>query len=149
MKIEEEIKQRKFTSVRQKSHLNILFTANWLVDKTKEVLKPFDLTHQQYNVLRILKGRYPKTCAAYDIKEVMIDKSPDLTRLIDRLIVKEYVTRSECEENRRKLDITITRKGLSLIKKIEPLLIKQIIDQTKITNWEAGELSRILDKMRG
>lgn len=149
MKIEEEIKQRKFINGRQKAHLNILFTANWLVDKTKEVLKPFDLTHQQYNVLRILKGRFPDSCAAYDIKEVMIDKGPDLTRLIDRLIVKDYVTRSECEENRRKLDITITKKGLDLIKKIEPLLKKQLIDQAKITNKEADELSRILDKMRG
>jgi len=149
VKIEEEIKQGKFISVRQKANLNILFTANWLVDKIKEVLKPFDLTHQQYNVLRILKGRFPESCAAYDIREVMIDKGPDLTRLIDRLIVKEYVTRSECKENRRKLDITITRKGLGLIKKIEPLLNNQMKDQAKITNKEADELSRILDKMRG
>ncbi len=148
MRIEEEIKQSKFVSVRQKAHLNILFTAYWLVDKTKETLKPFDLTHQQFNVLKILKGRFPESCASYDIKEVMIDKGPDLTRLIDRLIVKEYVTRSECEENRRKLDITITKAGLGLIKKIEPLLEKQLIDQARITNKEAGELSRILDKMR-
>ena len=148
MKIEEEIKQRKFVSVRQKAHLNILFTANWLVDKTKEVLKSFDITHQQYNVLRILKGRFPESSASNEIKEVMIDKGPDLTRLTDRLISKEYVTRRECEENRRKLDITITKKGLGLIKKIEPLLKKQLIDQAKITNKEAEELSRILDKMR-
>lgn len=148
MKIEEEIKQGKFGSVRQKAHLNILFTANWLVDKTKEILKPFDITHQQYNVLKILKGRFPESCAAYAIKEVMIDKGPDLTRLVDRLMVKGYVTRSECEENRRKLDITITKDGMSLTKKIEPLLEKQLKEHDRITQKEAGELSRILDKMR-
>ncbi len=79
----------------------------------------------------------------------MIDKSPDLTRLIDRLVKKAYVTRRECVENRRKLDIAITDKGLAVLEKIRPTLNKQFIGQTKITNQEANELSRILDKIRG
>ena len=149
MKISEEIKQRKFKSVHQKAHINTIFTANWLIDNTKKLLKPFGITHQQFNVLKILKGRYPNSCAAYDIKEVMLDKGPDLTRLVDRLINKRYITRSVCVENRRKLDITINDKGLTLVKKIEPKLGIQFIEQKKITKKEAKELSRILDKMRG
>ena len=149
MKIEEELRQKKFASKRQMARLNIMFTANWLVDQVEEVVKSFGITHQQYNVLRILKGKHPDCCTAGDIREVMIDKSPDLTRLIDRLVKKAYVTRRECVENRRKLDIAITDKGLVLLEKIGPTLNKQFIGQTKITNQEANELSRILDKIRG
>ncbi|MEP1779235.1 MarR family transcriptional regulator [Reichenbachiella sp.] len=148
MGIAEELGQKQFKSVHQKAHLNIMFTAYWLIEQTKEVLKPFDITQQQFNVLKILKGRYPKSCASNEIKEVMIDKGPDLTRMIDRLVVKGWVTREVCPENRRKLDITITESGLALIKRIEPKLNKQFIDQTRISDKEASELSRILDKMR-
>jgi len=149
MTIEEELRQKKFASKHQMAHLNIMFTANWLVDQVNEVVKCFGITHQQYNVLRILKGKHPSCCAAGDIREVMIDKSPDLTRLIDRLVNKAYVTRRECVENRRKLDIAITDKGLALVEKIVPILSKQFIGQTNITDQEANELSRLLDKMRG
>lgn len=149
MKIDEEIKQRKFKSIYQKAHINTIFTANWLIDNTQKLLKPFGITHQQFNVLKILKGKYPNNCTANYIKEVMLDKGPDLTRLVDRLINKRYVTRSVCEVNRRKLDITINDKGLTLVKKIEPKLGSQFIKQKKITKKEAKELSRILDKMRG
>lgn len=149
MGIAEEIRQKEFKSAHQKAHLNVMFTSYWLIEQTKEVLKPFDITQQQFNVLKILKGRYPNSCTSNDIKEVMIDKGPDLTRMIDRLLDKGWVTREVCPENRRKLDITITKEGLSVIKKIEPKLKKQFIDQTKITSQEASELSRILDKMRG
>ena len=148
MKIEEEIKQKKFESNYQKAHLNIMFTANWLMDKSKLLFKGFGITLQQYNVLRILKGKHPSSCAAGDIKEVMLDKSPDLTRLIDRLMEKGYVTRGVCVENRRKLDIAITDKGLALIKKIDPKIKVQFEQIRKITDKEAIGLSRILDKMR-
>ena len=119
------------------------------MDKSKVIFKDLGITPQQYNVLRILKGKHPGCCAAGDIKEVMLDKSPDLTRLIDRLIEKGYVTREVCMENRRKLDIAITDKGLAFTKEIGPNLKIQFEQMNKITNKEAIELSRILDKMRG
>jgi len=149
MKLEEEIKQKKFENNYQKAHLNVLFTSNWLTDKFKVIFKGFGITSQQYNVLRILRGKHPVCCAAGDIKEVMIDQSPDLTRLIDRLIEKGYVTRDVCEENRRKLDIAITDKGLALIKEIDPGIRVQFKQMKKISDKEAIELNRILDKMRG
>jgi len=146
--LEEELKQRRYVNIHQKAHLNVLFSANWLITQTKEVLKPYDITHQQFNVLKILKGKYPNTCAVHDIKEVMIDRGPDLTRLLNRLIKKGYVTRNVCEENRRKLDIAITEEGIKLIKEIDPKLKKQFIDHPVISEEEANELNRILDKMR-
>ncbi len=148
MRIEEELQQKRFFDVYQKAHINVMYSANWLIEQTKQVLVTFNITHQQYNVLRILKGRYPESCSACDIKEVMIDKGPDLTRLIDRLIIKKYVTRTVCEENRRKLDITITDQGMILIKKIGPRMKRKFIENTTITKNEAIELNNILDKMR-
>ena len=148
MGIDEDIKQMKWQSLQQKVNINIMFTANWIADKTRESLKPFSITHQQFNVLKILKGKHPAVCAAQDIKEVMLDKSPDLTRLLDRLIDKGLIKRSTCEDNRRKLDIAITREGLDLVNKIVPRLSRKHSGHRKITDKEANELNRILDKIR-
>ena len=148
LKIEKELNQDKFFSLHPMAHLDIMFTSNWITDRSKEALKPFGITHQQYNVLRILKEKHPEYCSADSIKEVMLDKSPDLTRLMDRLIEKEYVTRGVCEENRRKLNIGISDYGISLLKDIDPSMKEKHERQRKITQKEAIELSRILDKMR-
>jgi DNA-binding MarR family transcriptional regulator len=149
MRIEDEIKQKKFKDAHQKAFLNLLFTSKFLEKKNNNVMKAYGVTMQQYNVLRILKGKHPTLRSAEEIKEVMIDKSPDLTRLIDRLIKKGFVTREVCKENRRKLDIGITKKGLAQIAKMEPTMATFHKDLKKITKKEAEELSRILDKMRG
>ncbi|PCH99177.1 MAG: MarR family transcriptional regulator [Bacteroidetes bacterium] len=149
MRIDEEIKQKKFVSPIQKAHLNVMFTSNWIIGTTKGILKPFGITHQQYNVLRILKGRSPEYCTADDVKSVMLDKSPDLTRLLDRLIDKGFVNRRVCEENRRKLDIGITANGKKLLIKIGPKIKSHHDKANVLTNNEAEELSRILDKLRG
>ena len=148
MDFKEEIKQDKFISPQQMAHLNLLYTANYMNDIAKPVFKSFGITSQQYNVLRILKGQHPEVCSAGDIKAVMIDKSPDLTRLIDRLLEKDFVTRIVCEENRRKLDIGITKKGLALIDDIAPGLSDLMENQLQISDKEANELSRLLDKLR-
>lgn len=148
MKIEDAINKRNFINAQHKAHLNIMFTSNWLIGISKEVLKPFGITHQQFSVLKVLEGRHPGYCSADSIKEVMLDKSPDLTRLMDRLIGKGFVTRGVCEENRRKLDIGITDNGMALIKDIDPKMSKRHLQKKFITDKEATELSRILDKMR-
>ena len=140
MRIEDEIKQNKFRDTHQKAFLNLLFTSKFIETKGKNAMKTFGVTMQQYNVLRILKGKHPALRSAEEIKEVMIDKSPDLTRLVDKLIEKKFVTREVCKEN---------RLGLAQIAKLEPTLTAFHNDLKKITNKEAEELSRILDKMRG
>jgi len=148
MKIEDELKQKSFINPQQKAFLNLRFTANYLNTISKLTMKPFGITPQQYNVLRILKGKYPEFRSSEEIKAVMLDKSPDLTRLVDRLVDKAYVTREVCTGNRRKLDIGISKKGLSLIDKMKPSLKSTHNIMNSITNEEAEELSRILDKMR-
>jgi DNA-binding MarR family transcriptional regulator len=149
LKIEEEIKQRKFNSSHQKVVLNILFTANWMQDRMKEYLKPYGLTSQQYNVLRILRGRHPGCAYPTEIKSVMLDKNPDLTRLCDRLINGKWISREIDNDNRRKMKIAITEEGLELLTKLDPVM-KEIEEKMNLLNEEDSELlSGLLDKMRG
>ena len=147
MRIEDAIKQRKFQTEYQRAIINLLYTSNWLRDQRIGIFKPFGLTTAQYNVLRILNGSAPKPLSAGAIKEVMLDKSPDLTRLLDKLCERGFVNREICAQNRRKMDITITKAGKQLLKDIEPD-VAQLSHSGKITTAEANELSRILDKLR-
>ncbi len=149
MKIEDEIKQKSFKSVYQKVSINLLFTSSWFRDVMKQEMNKFDITSQQFNVLRILRGKHPELCAAGDIKSVMVDKTPDLTRLIDRLLKKGFVTRETCPDNRRKVDIGITDKGLSLVNKASAVIDQHDKMFKNLTEDEAEQLSNLLDKMRG
>jgi len=149
MKIEDEIKQPQFKSVHQKAIINLVFTHSWFHRDQKHVFKQFDMTPQQFNVLRILRGRHPNAASPKEIKEVMVDKTPDVTRLVDRLLLKGYVTREVCEENRKMMDITISDKGLQALEEIDPIVWEQVKRlETVLTNDEANELNRLLDKLR-
>ena len=149
MKIEEAIKQKSFESPLQKALINLHYTSNYMAAEAKQMFAGFDLTGQQFNVLRILRGSHPRKISPGDIKAVMIDKTPDLTRLIDRMLTKGLVTRAVSESNRRKVDIGITNKGLDLLAEIDPRIRKDMQEFDRITSEEAEELSRILDKLRG
>ena len=120
MKIEEAIQQRKPMIPLQKAMVNLIFTYNRIMDANNAVFKPFQVTAQQYNVLRILKGRHPEPVSVGDVKSVMLDKSPDLTRLCDRLVDKQLIERATNCNNRREVLIQITQKGLGLLDQIEP-----------------------------
>ena len=149
MKFEKAIKQSKFESSQQKAILNVMYTSNWLRDHQIGVFKKFDIIPQHYNVLRILKGKYPEPVSPGDIKEVLIDKGNDVTRLVDKLVKLNLVTRNLCPENRRKIDIQLTSKGLKLLEKInEPLMEEFKTIRKKLTNTEAEQLSDLLDKLR-
>lgn len=149
MKIEREIKQSKFESAQQKAILNILYTANWLRDEQIELFRSFDMLPQHYNVLRIIKGKHPHPVSSSYIKEVMIDKGNDVTRLVDKLVKLKLVDRNLCSENRRKIDITLTKQGLKCIddiaKKLQP---KFKLIKNRLTEKEADLLSDLLDKIR-
>lgn len=149
MKLEDEIKQEKFESNYHKAVINIIYTANWLRDQQMDVFKAFDVLPQHYNVLRIVKGKYPKPCSPGEIKEVMLDKGNDVTRLVDKLVKKGLVKRNLCESNRRKIDIQITEKGLIFLKELNDPMKKQLsVMKKNMSEKEAGLLSDILDKMR-
>jgi len=149
MKLEAEIKQDHFTDNYEKAIINILYTANWLRDIQNSFFKEHDLLIQHYNALRIINGRHPNPISPGEIKEVMLDKSNDLTRLLDKLVDKELIKRELCENNRRKMDIVITARGRKLIQKLEKPLndIKAGIAD-RMTGKEAAQLNLLLDKLR-
>lgn len=110
MKIEDEIKQSKFHSEYQKLAINILFTNQWLTTNTTKILKPFGISPQQYNVLRILKGQSPNAISVSNIMDRMIDKMSNTSRLVEKLRQKELIERVTCEKDRRQVDVKITKK---------------------------------------
>ncbi len=148
MSLEEDIKQDKFQSEQHKAAINIMFTSSWLHSINASYLKKFDITPEQFNVLRILRGSHPKKLMLSEITGRMIDKSSNCTRLVEKLRQKHFVQREICENNRRQVDISITDKGLTLLKKIDAdsSLLKEAMD--KLSKQEARELNRMLDKLR-
>ena len=149
MKIKEEIKQTVFSDVFLKSFINVLFTGNFLRQKQQYTLKPYGITMQQFNVLKILNGKHPEAMKSGEIKAVMIDKSPDLTRLINRLIKNGWVKRNRSKSSGREVAISITADGIALVKKVYPIALKDVDQLKNLTEQEAELLSILLDKVRG
>jgi len=148
MSIEEDIRQEKFENEFHKVAVNILFTSSWLYNINANRLRPHDITPEQYNVLRILRGSHPKAMMLADVTGRMIDKSSNATRLVEKLRLKGLVKREICEGNRRQVDIFITDKGLSLLKKVDAEETEWLATLKTISKTEAQELNRILDKLR-
>jgi DNA-binding MarR family transcriptional regulator len=148
MRIEEEIKQAKFKSPHQKAVLNLLFTANWIQNKQRELFEPYGITNQQYNILRILRGQYPKSISGAEIKSRMLDKNSDVSRLLDRLIAKNLVVKTQCPEDKRASNVSINNSGLELLQNLDTEINN--LDQQLITlsKEEAIQLSSLLDKCR-
>jgi MarR family 2-MHQ and catechol resistance regulon transcriptional repressor len=146
--IEKDIQQANFASTRQKAMINILFTYGWVLEKIKNFLASEDITHQQFNILRILRGSHPKPLSTLQIRDRMLDKMSDTSRIVDRLVAKELVKKAVCEKDKRLVDVTITDKGQKLLQKIDSETdhIAEIMGQ--LSEEEAGQLSDLLDKMR-
>jgi DNA-binding MarR family transcriptional regulator len=119
MGISEDLKQSNFQSEAQKAIVNAIYTGNWIVQKQQELLKPFGLTLQQYNVLRILKGQQGNPMTVLAITERMLDKMSNASRLVDKLLEKKLVLRRECPQDRRAVDILILPAGLDLLKEVD------------------------------
>lgn len=148
MDLEKEIKQTQFVSEVQKAVLNILFTSSWLNGLATKRLKPFDISPQQYNVLRILRGSHPKPLMLADISSRMLDKMSNATRLVEKLRQKGFCTRNLSAQSRRQVDITITDIGLQMLALMDEEMKKQMTFAEKITPEEAKILSSILEKLR-
>jgi DNA-binding MarR family transcriptional regulator len=149
MGIEEAIKQKKFPNQFVKAEVNILYTAGWIENFSNKFFKRFDISMQQYNVLRILRGQYPNPVMLSVITERMIDKMSNATRLVEKLRQKGLVSRELNPNNRRQVDILITEKGLFLLKEIDNNFHVMEEKFKNITEEEAEILNNILDKMRG
>ena len=129
--------------------LNISFTRNVISDKFQELIKPYDLSGEQYNVLRILRGQKGKPANMSVIQERMIAKNSNTTRLIDKLLLKKMVTRKECPANRRKIEILITQKGLDVLSELDLHVINhEKYFAEKLTKAELELLNNLLEKYR-
>lgn len=148
MGLEEDVKQAKFANEHQKAMVNILYTSSWLNNRNTVYFKKFNISPEQFNVLRILRGSHPNPMRLADIAERMIEKNSNCTRLVEKLRQKEMVDRQLCESNRRQVDISITTKGLKVLSDIDKDYDQWMSIQKSITKAEAIELNRILDKLR-
>jgi len=126
------------------SIISVFFMNNAIKDNLLDVLKPYDLSIEQFNVMRILRGQNGKPVNLQDIQERMINKMSNTTRLVDKLIKKDFVKRNICENNRRKVDIYITEKGLQTLKDLDPKIEQKELDITK--HLSADEL-KLLNKL--
>ncbi|MEZ5043353.1 MAG: MarR family transcriptional regulator [Saprospiraceae bacterium] len=150
MKIEEAIKQKKFESEFQKAHINILYTANWLSQSMSPALEPLNLTWQQFNILRILRGMHPEPATIKILTQRMLDKMSNASRLVEKLKQKEMVERRECEFDRRQVDIILTEKGRAVLE-VASKAVRQLTEGTFgcISEEEAVLLNNLLDRVRG
>jgi DNA-binding MarR family transcriptional regulator len=149
MRIEEAIQSTKFEDNYQKVIINVGYTSGWLNNLLRPEFEKFNLTQQQFNVLRILRGQYPKAATVNLIKERMVDKMSDASRIVDRLIHKGLVSRCTNSADRRAVDIRISEQGLEVLAKIDIELKSRDLLKNHITLEEAGKLSDLLDKLRG
>ena len=145
----EDIIQTNNLPLSRKLTVNLLYTANWASDILMETLKPFDLSAQQFNVLRILRGQKGKPANLSTLNERMVTKMSNTTRLVDKLISKRLVDRKQCPSNRRKIEITITEAGLSLLKSMDPKIdaAEQKITQ-QLNTTELEQLNTMLNTLR-
>ena len=147
MGIEKDINQVKFKSARQKAMLNVLFSYGWITEKIKQLLAPEDITPQQYNILRILRGAN-QPISTLQIRERMLDKMSDTSRIVDRLIVKGLVEKRICERDKRLVDVFITEKGRTLLKEMDSDAEQMDKLLQNISEEEAGQLNHLLDTAR-
>jgi len=148
MRIDEEI-QSKFEDNYQKVIINIFYTDGWLSNIIRSQFEKYKITQQQYNILRILRGQYPKPATVNLLKERMIDKMSDASRIVDRLVQKGLVSRCTNNKDRRAVDIRISEQGLEVLSKMDVEFKSKDILKNNLTKEEAGQLSDLLDKLRG
>jgi DNA-binding MarR family transcriptional regulator len=148
VKIKDAIKQNKdFKDNCHEAMVNLHFTSGWLTQMNSKIVEPHNLSMQQYNVLRILRGQHPKSVTVKFIIERMLDKSSNASRLVDKLLAKGLVERTQSPEDRRRVDIMISKKGLELLKKLA-VDFDNVNKSLNLTEKEARSLSDLLDKMR-
>ncbi|MBL7818482.1 MAG: MarR family transcriptional regulator [Saprospiraceae bacterium] len=131
-----------------KAIINVELTNGWQCNIQDSFFKAYHLSHQQYNILRILRGQHPKGVSVNDIKRRMIDKMSNVSRLVEKLKQKNYVERTECESDRRVVFVHLTESGLTTLSEIDKTMEQNMAPFKRITIEEAEELSRILEKLR-
>jgi DNA-binding MarR family transcriptional regulator len=149
MRIDEEIQTRKFEDNYHKVVINIAYTSGWLSNLLRCQFEKYNLTQQQFNILRILRGQFPNPSTVNLLKERMLDKMSDASRIVDRLVQKGLVSRCTNKRDRRAVDIRISETGMEILKKMDAEFNTKDFLKNNLTEEEAAQLSDLLDKMRG
>lgn len=147
MGLDKEIQTQNFRNEFQKVGVNIIFTANWFTERFKQILDDYDITNQQFNILRILRGG-KRPLSTLQIRDRMLDKMSDTSRIVDRLVKKELVEKTICEADKRLVDIRITDKGLALLLELDNRNEDTDSLLKGLNLEEAQQLNHLLDKLR-
>jgi MarR family transcriptional regulator, 2-MHQ and catechol-resistance regulon repressor len=148
MGIDKDIQQTKFRNIYQKVTINLIFTLGWIRDKMKHLLEAEDITAQQFNILRILRGSYPQPLSTLQIRERMLEKMSDTSRIVDRLIAKGLVKKLPCKKDRRLVDVIISDKGKKILERLDAHEDELDAITGNLSEKEAHTLSDLLDKIR-
>lgn len=148
MGIDKDIQQAKFRNVHQKAAINLIYTVGWMRDKTRRFFEAEDITPQQFNILRILRGSFPEPLSTLQIRERMLEKMSDTSRIVDRLIAKGLVKKLTCKKDRRLVDVIISDKGSQLLEKLDKHQDEIDGVLSNLSEKDANILSELLDKIR-
>ncbi|SFG74727.1 MarR family winged helix-turn-helix transcriptional regulator [Pedobacter insulae] len=149
MELKKEVKSSKFENVFQQALVNIFFTYHWSNQRVKEAFNPYNITQQQFNILRILRGQYPHPCTINLLKSRIIDKLSDVSRIVERLVQKGYIHKNVNNTDKRALDIVISADGLKLLEKLDREIDLSAFIRPNLSEEEAEQLNLLLDKYRG
>ncbi len=149
MGINKDIKQKKFKSEFEKVVVNLIFTRNWFDEQQQKILKPYGLTTAQYNVMRILRGQHPKVCTVNLIIDRMLDRMSNVSRIVDKLVSKSFVSRAPNLEDRRAVDVCITEKGLDILSQMDQSLQDLFDKIDSFSDQDCKQVNAFLDRFRG
>lgn len=148
MGIEKDINQQHFQSEGQKAIINLIYTYNWVTERLKAILAEDDITMQQFNILRILRGSDPKPLSTLTIRERMLDKMSDTSRIVDRLVLKGWVDKKMCTADKRLVDVFITKEGKRVLERIDKKSVVMNSTTSALSDDELTLLNQLLDKLR-
>lgn len=148
MGIDKDIQQAKFRNPHQKASINLIYTLSWIKEKTKSIFDAEDITPQQFNILRILRGSFPQPLSTLQIRERMLEKMSDTSRIVDRLILKGLVKKVTCKNDRRLVDVIITDNGKKLLERLDTRQDEMDAVLGNLSEKDANVLSDLLDKLR-
>lgn len=148
MGIDKDIQQATFRNAHQKASINLIYTLSWIREKTRAIFESEDITPQQFNILRILRGSFPQPLSTLQIRERMLEKMSDTSRIVDRLITKGFVKKLTCKNDRRLVDVVITDKGKKLLERLDIRQDEMDGVLGNLSEKDANILSDLLDKIR-
>ncbi len=148
MSLEDDIRQPSFRNEHQKGIINMIYTCNWIMERQKNFFDQENITPQQFNILRILRGSYPKPISTLQIRERMLDKMSDTSRIVDRLVIKELATKKPSLADKRLVDIAITSRGIAMLERLDRKNEEMDSLLHALSDTEVKKLNQLLDKIR-